>query len=273
MKKIICLLSIFFMLSGCKPNTTYTVTYKNDDVSKTITVEKDEKIEKPDDPIKEGYLFIGWYDEEGKPYAFDQYLDKNIVLIAKYEEDMTAGDFLMAIEDALAITGRGLVVSGRIERGQISVGDDIEIVGMTETKKSKVLGIENFREQKQTAKAGENIGILLEGISRDEIEFGQVVVAVGTMSSHTSFTASIQMLSLEEGGSDKEIASGDTCQWFFRTVDIDGTIEITKSITAGDSATATIQLEIPIALEEGTEFALRDNGKTIGAGKIIDILK
>lgn len=185
--------------------------------------------------------------------------------------------FLMPVEDVFSITGRGTVATGRVERGTVKVGDEIEIVGIhEETKKSVVTGVEMFRKLLDSAQAGDNIGALLRGVDRKEIERGQVLAKPASVKPHTEFTAQVYVLTKEEGGRHKPFFTGYRPQFYFRTTDVTGIINLpegTEMVMPGDNITVTVQLIAPIAIEEGTRFAIREGGRTVGAGAVATILK
>jgi len=167
--------------------------------------------------------------------------------------------------------------TGRVERGTVKVGDEVEIVGLAEeTKKTVVTGVEMFRKLLDQAQAGDNIGALLRGVERKEIERGQVLVKPGSVNPHTKFTAQVYVLTKEEGGRHKPFFTGYRPQFYFRTTDVTGVIELpegTEMVMPGDNVTLTVELIAPIAIEEGTRFAIREGGRTVGAGAVAQILK
>jgi elongation factor Tu len=185
--------------------------------------------------------------------------------------------FLMPVEDVFTITGRGTVATGRVERGTVKAGDEVEIVGLAEeTRKTVVTGVEMFRKLLDQAQAGDNIGALLRGVERKEIERGQVLVKPGSIKPHTSFTAQVYVLTKEEGGRHKPFFSGYRPQFYFRTTDVTGIINLpegTEMVMPGDNITVTVELISPIAIEEGTRFAIREGGRTVGAGAVASIIK
>ena len=184
--------------------------------------------------------------------------------------------FLLPIEDVMTISGRGTVVTGRVERGQLKLGDEVEIIGMRETKKSVVTGIEMFRKQLDYAEAGDNAGILLRGVSRDEVERGQVLAKPGSVTPHTKFTASVYVLTKEEGGRHTSFRSNYRPQFYFRTTDITGVVTLPEGIEVvmpGDNVEFTVELIKPVAIEKGTKFSIREGGRTVGAGTVNEILK
>ena len=184
--------------------------------------------------------------------------------------------FLMPIEDVFTITGRGTVVTGRVERGQLKLNDDVEIVGIKDTKKSVVTGIEMFRKQLDYAEAGDNAGVLLRGIAREDVERGQVLAKPGTVTPHTKFKAQVYVLSKEEGGRHTPFFSNYRPQFYFRTTDVTGVIELpagVEMVMPGDSVEMIVELIAPIAIENGTKFSIREGGRTVGSGNISEVIK
>ena len=185
--------------------------------------------------------------------------------------------FLMPVEDVFSITGRGTVATGRVERGTVKVGDEIEIVGIhEETKKSVVTGVEMFRKLLDSAEAGDNIGALLRGVERSQIERGQVLAKPASVNPHTEFTAQVYVLTKEEGGRHKPFFTGYRPQFYFRTTDVTGIINLpegTEMVMPGDNIEVTVQLISPIAIEEGTRFSIREGGRTVGSGAVVTINK
>ncbi|MFE4714433.1 MULTISPECIES: elongation factor Tu [Bacillales] len=192
-------------------------------------------------------------------------------------ERQTDKPFLMPVEDVFSITGRGTVATGRVERGTVKVGEEIEIVGIhEETKKSVVTGVEMFRKLLDSAQAGDNIGALLRGVDRNNIERGQVLAKPNSVKPHTEFTAQIYVLTKEEGGRHKPFFTGYRPQFYFRTTDVTGIINLpegTEMVMPGDNITVTVSLISPIAIEEGTKFSIREGGRTVGAGAVASIQK
>ena len=184
--------------------------------------------------------------------------------------------FLMPIEDVMTISGRGTVVTGRVERGTVKLQDEVEIVGLSkESKKTVVTGVEMFRKTLDQAEAGDNIGALLRGIQRDEIERGQVLAKPGTIHPHTKFTAQVYVLTKEEGGRHTPFFNGYRPQFYFRTTDVTGVIDLeagTEMVMPGDNVNMTIELITPIAIEKGLRFAIREGGRTVGSGVVADII-
>jgi len=185
--------------------------------------------------------------------------------------------FLLAVEDVFSITGRGTVATGRVERGKVRVGDEVEIVGLShERRKTVVTGVEMFRKTLDEGIAGDNIGILLRGIERTGVERGQVVAAPGTINPHTKFNAKVYVLKKEEGGRHKPFFSGYRPQFYMRTTDVTGTIRLPEGkdmVLPGDEVELTAELIAPVAIEEGMRFAIREGGKTIGAGVVTKIIE
>ena len=184
--------------------------------------------------------------------------------------------FLMSIEDVFTITGRGTVVTGRVERGQLKLNDEVEIVGIKDTQKTVATGIEMFRKQLDYAEAGDNAGVLLRGISREQVERGQVLAKPGTVTPHTKFKAAIYVLTKEEGGRHTPFFTKYRPQFYFRTTDVTGEIELpegTEMVMPGDNVNITVELIHPIAIEQGTKFSIREGGRTVGAGNVSEIIK
>ena len=184
--------------------------------------------------------------------------------------------FLMPIEDVMTITGRGTVVTGRVERGMVKVGEEVEIIGLTtERKKTVITGLEMFRKSLDMAEAGDNAGALLRGIQRNEVERGQVLAKPGTINPHTKFKAEVYVLTKEEGGRHTPFFTNYRPQFYFRTTDVTGVIELpagTEMVMPGDNVTMTIELITPIAIEKGLRFAIREGGRTVGSGIVSEIL-
>ena len=184
--------------------------------------------------------------------------------------------FLMPIEDVFSITGRGTVVTGRIEQGAIHTGDEIEIVGIRPTQKTTCTGVEMFRKLLDEGQAGDNIGALLRGTKKEEVERGQVLAKPGSITPHTDFEGQVYVLTKEEGGRHKPFFSNYRPQFFFRTTDVTGAISLpegTEMCMPGDNTAMTVELIAPIAMEEGLRFAIREGGRTVGAGRVTKILK
>jgi elongation factor Tu len=183
----------------------------------------------------------------------------------------TEKEFLMPIEDVFSISGRGTVVTGRIERGRVNVGDEIEIVGIKDTQKTTCTGVEMFRKLLDSGEAGDNVGVLLRGTKREEVERGQVLAKPGTITPHTKFEAEVYVLSKEEGGRHTPFFNNYRPQFYFRTTDVTGAVELPKDVEMvmpGDNVKMTVELLAPIAMEEGLRFAIREGGRTVGAGVV-----
>jgi len=188
----------------------------------------------------------------------------------------TEKDFLMPIEDVFSISGRGTVVTGRVERGTLTVGEEVEIVGFKPTTKTTVTGIEMFRKELDKAEAGDNCGVLLRGIKKDDVERGQVLAKPGTITPHTKFEAEVYALTKEEGGRHKPFFNGYRPQFYIRTTDVTGSITLPEGVEMvmpGDNVKMNVELIAPIALEEGTRFAIREGGRTVGAGVVTNIIE
>ena len=188
----------------------------------------------------------------------------------------TDGDFLMPVEDVFSITGRGTVATGRVERGTVKVSDEVEIVGLsTEAKKTVITGVEMFRKLLDQAQAGDNVGLLLRGIQRNEIERGQVLAKPGSIHPHTKFKAQVYVLTKDEGGRHTPFFNGYRPQFYFRTTDVTGVIDLpagTEMVMPGDNIDMTIELITPIAMEKGLRFAIREGGRTVGSGIVSEII-
>ena len=184
--------------------------------------------------------------------------------------------FLMSIEDVFTITGRGTVVTGRVERGKLKVNDEVEIVGIKPTQKTVATGIEMFRKQLESAEAGDNAGVLLRGISREQVERGQVLAKPGTVTPHHKFKAQVYVLTKEEGGRHTPFKNEYRPQFYFRTTDVTGVIELpegTEMVMPGDNIEMTVELIHPIAIEDGTKFSIREGGRTVGAGNVTKVIE
>ena len=183
--------------------------------------------------------------------------------------------FLMPIEDVFTITGRGTVVTGKVEQGKVHTGDDIEIVGLRDTQKTTCTGVEMFRKLLDEGQAGDNIGALLRGTKKEDVERGQVLCAPGSITPHTNFEGQVYVLTKEEGGRHKPFFNNYRPQFFFRTTDVTGTVELpkgTEMVMPGDNVMMTVELGKPIAMDEGLRFAIREGGRTVGAGQVTEIV-
>lgn len=184
--------------------------------------------------------------------------------------------FLLPVEDVFSISGRGTVVTGRVERGIVKVGEEIEIVGIKDTTKTTVTGVEMFRKMLQEGRAGDNVGVLLRGVKREDVERGQVLAVPGTITPHSKFEAEIYVLSKEEGGRRTPFLEGYRPQFYFRTTDVTGEIKLgegTEMVMPGDNVSVSVELIAPIAMEEGLKFAIREGGRTVGAGVVSKIIE
>jgi elongation factor Tu len=185
-------------------------------------------------------------------------------------------DFILPIEDVFTISGRGTVVTGRVERGIVKVGDEIEIVGIRDTQKKVVTGVEMFKKLLDEGRAGDNIGVLLRGTNREDVERGMVLAKAGSITPHTKFKAEVYVLSKDEGGRHTPFVTGYRPQFFFRTTDVTGSVSLlpgVEMVMPGDNATFEIQLITPIAMEKGLKFAIREGGRTIGAGSVTEVIE
>jgi elongation factor Tu len=199
-------------------------------------------------------------------------VDKNVPLPARAIDQ----PFLMPIEDIFSISGRGTVVTGRIERGKVKVGEEAEIVGFRDTRKTVVTGVEMFKKQLDEGMAGDNAGLLLRGIAKEDVERGMVLAKPGSITPHTKFKGEIYVLSKEEGGRHTPFFNGYRPQFYFRTTDVTGTAKLpegTEMVMPGDNVQLEIELHTPVAMEKGLRFAIREGGRTVGAGTISEIIK
>jgi elongation factor Tu len=233
-----------------------------------------------DTPIVAGSAFQAL--EEAKGGAAGEWSEKIYNLMAEVDayiptpERDADQDFLMPVEDVFTIQGRGTVVTGRIEKGTIKLNEEIEIVGMKDTMKTTVTGIEMFRKEMDEGQAGDNAGILLRGIKKEEVQRGQVLVKPGSITPHTEFKGEVYILSKEEGGRHTPFFSGYRPQFYVRTTDVTGSCTLpegTEMVMPGDNVEMTVSLVAPIALEKGTKFAIREGGRTVGAGVVAEVLE
>ena len=220
--------------------------------------------------------------EEAKEGNVNEWGEKILKLMAEVDAYIptpvrdTDKDFLMPVEDVFSISGRGTVVTGRIERGVVKVGEEIEIVGIKDTQKTTVTGVEMFRKEMDQGEAGDNCGILLRGTKKDDVERGQVLCKPGSITPHTTFEAEIYVLSKEEGGRHTPFFNNYRPQFYVRTTDVTGSITLpegTEMVMPGDNVKITVELIHPIAMEDGTRFAIREGGRTVGAGVVASISK
>ncbi len=226
-------------------------------------------------PVIRGSALKALEGDEKYVKAIEELMDAVDEWIPTPERD-TDKPFLMSIEDVFTITGRGTVVTGRVERGTLKLNDEVEIVGLKDTKKTVVTGIEMFRKQLDYAEAGDNAGVLLRGISREEVERGQVLAKPGSVHPHKKFKAEVYILSKEEGGRHTPFFSNYRPQFYFRTTDVTGVITLpegTEMVMPGDNVTMSVELIAPIAVENGTKFSIREGGHTVGAGVVSEIVE
>jgi elongation factor Tu len=208
-----------------------------------------------------------------------QSVEKLVAVMDEYipePERAVDGAFLMPIEDVFSISGRGTVVTGRIERGAVHVGDEVEIVGIRDTSKTTCTGVEMFRKLLDEGQAGDNVGVLLRGTKRDDVERGQVLAKPGSITPHTNFEAEVYILTKEEGGRHTPFFKGYRPQFYFRTTDVTGSVELpegTEMVMPGDNVQMVVELIAPIAMEDGLRFAIREGGRTVGAGVVSKIIK
>jgi elongation factor Tu len=215
---------------------------------------------------------------EGDPEAEQSVLDLMEAVDSYIPEPLreTEKPFMMAIEDVFSITGRGTVVTGRIETGVIHVGEQVEIIGLRDVQKTTVTGVEMFRKLLDEGQAGDNVGLLLRGIGKDDVERGQVVALPGSITPHTNFEGQVYVLTKEEGGRHNPFFDGYRPQFYFRTTDVTGSVSLpegTEMVMPGDNTSMTVELGKPIAMDEGLRFAIREGGRTVGAGRVINIIK
>ncbi len=229
-----------------------------------------------DIPVAQGSALKALEGDEEHEKAILDLMEKVDDYIPNPERD-TDKPFMMPVEDVFSITGRGTVATGRVERGQISVGDEVEIIGLAEeSSKTTITGVEMFRKLLDYAEAGDNIGALLRGVSREEIKRGQVLAKPGTITPHTNFKAEVYVLSKDEGGRHTPFFSNYRPQFYFRTTDVTGVIQLPEGVEMvmpGDNVEMDVELISPIAIEEGTKFSIREGGRTVGAGVVASIQK
>ena len=226
-------------------------------------------------PIIRGSALKALEGDEEANKAIDELMDAVDTWIPTPERD-NEKPFLMSIEDVFTITGRGTVVTGRVERGTLKLNDTVEIVGIKPTKSTVVTGIEMFRKQLDYAEAGDNAGVLLRGIAREEVERGQVLCKPGSVTPHKKFKAEVYVLTKEEGGRHTAFFKNYRPQFYFRTTDITGVIDLEPGVDMvmpGDNVSITVELIHPIALENGTKFSIREGGRTVGAGSVTEIIE
>ena len=226
-------------------------------------------------PVVKGSALRALEGDEASQDRIMELMESVDAYIPDPERD-TEKPFLMSIEDVFSITGRGTVVTGRIEQGVLNVNEEVEIVGIRDTQKTVATGIEMFRKLLDQGVAGDNVGVLLRGIGKDDVERGQVLAKPGSITPHTDFEAQVYVLTKEEGGRHNPFFPGYRPQFYFRTTDVTGSIELpegTQMVMPGDNTEMTVELIAPIAMDEGLRFAIREGGKTVGAGRVTKITK
>ena len=228
-----------------------------------------------DIPVVKGSALKALEGDDGAKAAIHELMEAVDSYIPQPERDVDK-PFQMPIEDVFSITGRGTVVTGRVEQGKLESGTEVEIVGIRDTQKTTVTGVEMFRKLLDYAEAGDNVGLLLRGTDKDDVERGQVVCAPGSITPHTRFEAQVYVLTKEEGGRHNPFFPGYRPQFYFRTTDVTGNIELpsgTEMVMPGDNTEMTVELISPIAMDEGLRFAIREGGRTVGAGRVTKILE
>ena len=228
-----------------------------------------------DTPIVKGSALKALEDDEANLETIDELLDAVDSYIPEPKRDIDK-PFLMAVEDIFTITGRGTVATGRVERGKVAVGEEVEIIGIRDTEKTVVTGVEMFRKMLDEAQAGDNIGLLLRGVARTDIERGQVIAKPGSVTPHTKFHAQVYVLTKDEGGRHTPFFDGYRPQFYFRTTDVTGVAHLpegTEMVMPGDNVEVTGELIAPIAMEEGQRFAIREGGRTVGSGRVTKIIE
>ena len=226
-------------------------------------------------PVVAGSALLALQDDEEQMNNILKLMDEVDNYIPAPERDANK-DFLMPVEDIFSITGRGTVATGRVEQGQLKVGDEVEIVGIKDTATTTVTGVEMFRKLLDYAEAGDNIGALLRGLSRDDVERGQVLATPGSITPHSKFKGEVYVLSKDEGGRHTPFFSNYRPQFFFRTTDVTGVVNLpegTEMVMPGDNTEMEVELIAPIAVEEGTKFTIREGGRTVGAGVVSEIIE
>jgi elongation factor Tu len=230
-----------------------------------------------DTPIITGSALKALEGDEGE--IGSQSIDKLVEALDTYipePERAIDGAFLMPVEDVFSISGRGTVVTGRVERGIVKVGDEVEIVGIRDTQKTTVTGVEMFRKLLDQGQAGDNVGVLLRGTKRDDVERGQVLCKPGSITPHTKFEAEVYILGKEEGGRHTPFFNGYRPQFYFRTTDVTGSCDLPEGVEMvmpGDNVKMTVSLISPIAMEDGLRFAIREGGRTVGAGVVAKVIE
>jgi elongation factor Tu len=232
-----------------------------------------------DIPVVRGSALRSMESEGGLDFEWNKKIMELMDAVDSYiplPERPVDKEFLMPLEDVFTISGRGTVVTGRVERGKVKVGEEIEIVGIRETKKRVVTGVEMFRKLLDEGRAGDNVGVLLRGTDREEVERGMVLAKPGSITPHTRFKAEVYVLTKDEGGRHTPFVTGYRPQFFFRTTDVTGNVKLPEGVEMvmpGDNANLEIELITPIAMDKGLKFAIREGGRTIGAGSVTDIIE
>jgi elongation factor Tu len=228
-----------------------------------------------DVPVVRGSALLALDGDEAAGDQVMELMDAVDSFIPEPDRD-TDKPFLMSIEDVFSITGRGTVVTGRVEQGILTVNEEVEIVGIRPTHKTVATGIEMFRKLLDEGRAGDNVGVLLRGVGKDEVERGQVLAKPGSITPHTGFEAQVYVLTKEEGGRHNPFFPGYRPQFYFRTTDVTGSVTLpegTQKVMPGDNTEITVDLIAPIAMDEGLRFAIREGGRTVGAGRVVKITK
>jgi len=226
-------------------------------------------------PVVRGSALQALEGKEGAEQSIIELMEAVDSYLPTPERD-TEKPFLMSVEDVFSITGRGTVVTGRVEQGTLRVGTEVEIVGLRDTQKTTVTGVEMFRKLLDEAQAGDNVGLLLRGIGKNDVERGQVVVVPGSITPHTEFEAQVYVLTKDEGGRHNPFFDGYRPQFYFRTTDVTGAVSLpegTEMVMPGDNTAMNVTLIAPIAMDEGLRFAIREGGRTVGAGRVTKIIK
>jgi len=228
-----------------------------------------------DIPVVSGSALLALQDDEDQQQKILDLMEEVDGYIPEPERSADK-DFLMPVEDVFSITGRGTVATGRVEQGQLNVGDEVEVIGLKDTATTTVTGVEMFRKLLDYAEAGDNIGALLRGLSREDVERGQVLATPGSITPHTKFKGEVYVLGKEEGGRHTPFFSNYRPQFYFRTTDVTGVVELpegTEMVMPGDNTNMTVELIAPIAVVEGTRFTIREGGRTVGAGVVSEIIE
>jgi elongation factor Tu len=226
-------------------------------------------------PVVRGSALKALEGDEGAEQAIVELMEAVDAYVDEPARDVDK-PFLMPIEDVFSITGRGTVVTGRVEQGKVVVGEEVEIVGLADTAKTTVTGVEMFRKLLDEGQAGDNVGVLLRGTKKEDVERGQVLAAPGSITPHTQFEAQVYVLSKEEGGRHTPFFNNYRPQFYFRTTDVTGAVALpdgVEMVMPGDNTEMTVELIQPIAMDEGLKFAIREGGRTVGAGRVTKILK